>query len=90
MVESDEERPSQYAQNNEMKRKEFSLDLRGLRSEVARRVTEQINVGRAHAYQITVYPSQVSRVLSGERGSRWSDLIHETARIVAREIGGKS
>ena len=72
------------------RKKEFSLDLRGLRTEVARRVTEQINAGRLHAYQITVYPSQVSRVLSGERGSRWSDLIRETARQVACEMGGKA
>ncbi len=70
------------------RKKEFSLDLRGLRTRVAERVTEHVNAARQHAYPITIYPSQVSRVLSGERGSRWAELIRETARQVAIEMGG--
>ena len=70
------------------RKKEFSLDLRGLRSEVSRRVTKQVNRNRQHAYQIKVSPSQVSRVLSGARGSRWADQIFEMAKLVSAEMTG--
>lgn len=70
------------------RKKEFSLDLRGLRARVAERVTKHVNADRKHAYQIKIDPSQVSRVLSGERGSKWADLIREIARQVAVEMGG--
>lgn len=63
---------------------------RGALVMIVNRVTNCVNADRAGAYQIKIYPSQVSRVLSGERGSRWSDLIRETARQVAREMGGKA
>lgn len=68
-------------------KKEFSLDLRGLRSKVAARVTEIVR-GNEGDMDFVLYPSTVSRVLSGKRGSRYADLIRETARRVAIEMGG--